>query len=111
MIEIDLSTLEKEITYECRRKNISEDKVNKFIQDVVEYIITDLPKYFQRVIDEEYINKGMLKEGWIVKFQDEAWRVSLVNNSRCHIECLSDASKQLDISPYSEIIILMKPDE
>jgi len=110
-MNIDLSTLEKEIVYECRKRNISEDKVDKFIVDVIEYITGDLPKYFQQVIDEEYMNKGMLQVGWIVKFQEEAWRVTLVNSSRCHIECLSDSSKHLDISSKSPLIILMKPDD
>lgn len=96
---------------ELNRKKVS--NIDVIMADVLDNIELDIPKYVEISIRDQYKNKGILKEGWLVKFDDEdvLYKVELVNESRAKVVSMSDSSKIKNISPSSHITVLHKPED
>jgi hypothetical protein len=87
--------------------------LDTLMADVLDNIELDISKYVEIAIRDQYKNKGMLKEGWLVKFDsgDNLYRVDLVNSSRARVVNMSDSNDVRNISPTSHISVLYKPED
>lgn len=101
------------IRQEIIRKKVKEDKIDKYIDEVLFLMELYIPRLVEITIKNEYKNKGTLKKGWIVKYEwkDDLYEVVLVNESRARIVNMTNSSDSVDIAPNAEVIVLDKPEE
>jgi hypothetical protein len=101
------------IREELIRKKVKEDKIEKYISEVLFLMELDIPRLVEVTIKSEYKNRGTLKKGWIVKYdwKDDLYEVVLVNESRARIVNMTNSSDTADIAPNAEVIVLDKPEE
>lgn len=107
---MNLSEIEIAIFHEINKRNIVGEKKDKYIDNIIDSIVLDIPKYMEEVINNEFVNKGRLESGWIIEYQNKGWMVIFVNESRCRIQNLAESSEELDISAYSNVKVLFKPE-